>query len=748
MFRRLSPDAIADVCARHPWRVVAIWVAVLAVCAPLAAGVNDQLHADWAFSSEPESVRGQEIIDDRLRGAPEPLVETVVLHAPGMTVDDAAFQQRAGDVTARLAALDDTVVSATSYFQARDLGLPAAEQLVSADRHTALVQVTLAGDKEEALDNVAGYLDAVHALDGEDVRVLTVGQTSILDEYSHIAESDLIRGETIAIPFAMVILLIVFRAVVAALLPLALAIASILVALALTALIARGWELSVFAANMITMIGLAVGIDYALFIVERYREERRHGVAKHDAIVAAGRTASRAVVFSGMTVVLSLLGLLLIPTTIFRSLGLGSVITVIVAVVVVLTLVPALLSLLGDRINWPRRQHAANASAGQPHGFWVTAARVVMRRPVLTTVVSAGILVLLTMPALDIRRTQSGVETFPPSDLKSGFDILSRDFAAGLVSPIHVVIDAPRTADIEAATEQLRELAAEDPGVAIVAPVEWNAAGDAGQVTMALRYGPEEEGAFDVVRRMREAAIPAAFGSAAGDVLVAGRSAQATDFIDGIDGWTPMIFGFVLAMSFVLLLLAFRSIVVPLKALVMNLLSVGAAYGLMVLVFQDGIGAGLLGFQQVEAIESWIPIFLFCVLFGLSMDYHVFLLSRIQEQFRATDANAASVAAGLRSTGRIITGAALIMVVVFSGFAMGDMVMFQQMGFGLAVAILLDATLVRTVLVPASMALLGNLNWYLPGWLGWLPDLRVEGHAAADPIVIPDIAPPAPAVGD
>jgi RND superfamily putative drug exporter len=738
-----SPEHLARVSARHPWRVVGAWVVVIVVAGALASGLSDRLATDWAFVNQPESVRGERLIEERLAGGPEPVTESVIVRSNMLTVDDPAFRQAVEATTAELAALEGVVASATNYYQASALGLPGAETLVSADRRTTIVPVTLAGDYEDAKDNAGAYRDAVERLDHAGFEIMTVGRVTIGREFTHQSEADLVRGELIAVPFAMLILLIVFRALVAASIPLGLAAVSIVVAMGLAALIVRGWELSIFVSNMITMIGLAVGIDYALFIIERYREERRRGVGQLDAITIAGGTASRAVVFSGLTVVLALVGLLVIPTTIFRSLGLGAILAVVAAVAAVLTLVPAILGLLGDRIEWPRwgRSQAPQPErAASGPGFWATVTGAVMARPILSTTLSAGVLLLLALPFLRLERTQTGVESYPESDIKTAYEILATDFAAGLISPLRVVVDAPRTPQTEAAIAELVASAEADGRFAPIQGVQWNAAGDLAVITAPLIFAPEQPAAYDVVRWLRADAIPAAFDDSGADVLVTGISARNTDFVEGTDAWTPLIFAFVLGLSFILLTLAFRSIVVPIKAIVMNLLSVGAAYGLLVLVFQEGYGAGLLGFQRMPAIESWIPIFLFCVLFGLSMDYHVFLLSRVREQYDRTRDNRESVAAGLQATARIITGAAMIMVVVFSGFAMGEMVMFQQMGFGLAVAIFLDATIVRSVLVPATMALLGELNWYLPRWLHWLPDLRVEGHATP-PTIEPSLVP-------
>jgi RND superfamily putative drug exporter len=460
--------------------------------------------------------------------------------------------------------------------------------------------------------------------------------------------------------------------------------------------------------------------------VERYREERRQGLAKLEAIEITGATASKAVLVSGITVVLALTGLFLLPTTIFTSLATGAILVVLVAVAAMLTLIPALLSLLGDRIDWPHRKRARRTS--QPsRGFTATLTAVVMRRPAVSAMLAGGLLVLLAIPALDIRTGMAGVGTLPESEVTEAASLLASDFQAGLASPVYVVVDGVRDDVNEGAVDNLAAALQSDPAYGGQVTVRWSDAGDLALITAPLSVDPTSPAAYDAVKRLRAETVPSLFAGTTAVIHVTGQTAYVQDYFELSDAAAPKVFVFVLGLSMILLLLAFRSLVVPVKAIIMNLLSVGAAYGLLVLVFQKGYGADLLGFQQTPTIEAWLPIFLFCVLFGLSMDYHVFLLSRIREQFSHHGRNEEAVAAGLQSTARIITGAALIMVAVFSGFAAGRLVMFQQMGFGLAVAILLDATIVRSVLVPATMAMLGSRNWYLPPWLSWLPDIHVEG---------------------
>ena len=724
---RLSPQSLARSSSRRPWLVVGLWVAAMAV----ALGVNgaigkDATTTDVNLTNNPEAKQAETLVQERLKG-PDRDTEIVIVSSTTTTVDEPSFRAYVEDLRSRLDALGPDVVLATSTFYDT-----ADSNLVSEDRDTTLVRTTLAGPPEDAGDHIP-KLEAVLQEDrpeGFDTKMF--GLAALNEDFNTVAEEDLAKGESVGILAALVILVLVFGAVVAGVVPIIVGVASIAIAIGVVAVVGQTVKFSFFVTNMITMMGLAVGIDYSLFVVSRYREERRRGRDKLDAIEATGATASRAVFFSGMTVVLALAGMLLIPNTIFKSLSAGAIFVVIIAVLASLTLLPAVLGLLGDKVNSLRIHRRKDAGAGKAGGFWDKVTRNVMRRPVASLAIGVVLLLAAASSALDMRTGFSGVSTLS-DDLasKQAFDVLARDFAGGLSSPVEVVVDGD-LADpaVASGIERLRAIL-EDDGFFGPTELETNQAGDLALISVPVNGDPSSAAATKAVERVREDYVPQAFPEGApAEALVGGDTAFNKDFFDITDRYLPIVFFFVLGLSFVLLTVAFRSIVVPLKALVMNLLSVGAAYGLIVLVCQKGIGAGVLGFQQVEVIEAWLPLFLFSVLFGLSMDYHVFLLSRIREHFDETQDNTESVAYGLRTTAGIITGAALIMVAVFGGFAAGQMVMFQQMGFGLAVAVLIDATIVRSVLVPASMKLLGTRNWYLPRWLEWLPNLGVEGPAA------------------
>jgi RND superfamily putative drug exporter len=714
---------------------VLIWLLLLLGGGYLATFVLDSvLTTEAAPLNAPEAKRADTLLEEKMLG-PRRDNEIVIVTSSTLTVDDPQFRDQVNAVTAQLAGLEGGVVAfAGNYYITQDA------TLVSKDRRATIIAVVMSGSMEGAIDNVGRVREVVTRADGQDgFNVYLTGAATLSSDFSAIAEEDLRAAETFGVAIGVIILVLVFGAVAAAFLPVALAGLSIVVALGLTALVGSAFSLSFFVTNMITMMGLAVGIDYALFIVERFREERRNGLPKHEAIARSADTAGRAVLFSGMTVVLALFGMVLVPTTVFRSLGVGAILVVICSVLASMTLLPAALAILGDRVNWVRvpyfgRRQGANV-AGEQRGFWVTTARVVMAHPWPALALTTALLIAPAVFYAQIHTGAAGVSSLPDSMAsKRGYEVLQREFGYGLGSPVEIVVSGNvNDPSVLAAVDRLKARLAGDPAFGPPGGLQVNAAGDLGLLSVPGVGDPNSIASVDAVERLRRQYVPEAFGGVQAEVLVGGVSAFNADFFALADRYIPVVFAFVLGLSFLLLMVVFRSVVVPIKAILMNLLAVGASYGMLVLVFQKGFATSLLGFQRAETIEAWIPLFLFAVLFGLSMDYHVFLLSRIREHYDRYGDNATAVAFGLRSTGRLITGAALIMVAVFAGFASGQMVMFQQVGFGLAVAVFLDATVIRSILVPASMRLLGRVNWYLPPVLRWLPDLRVETTGATTP---------------
>jgi RND superfamily putative drug exporter len=725
----LTTEALARRCARRPWTTIAIWVVAFVVAGFLVASfLKDGETTDFVFVNNPEAQRGLDLLEDRLRG-PTGTNEVVVVQSGASTVDEPAFQRVVSSLTDAIAALGPEYVRLETLANYYGTG---AEFLVSQDRHTTIIPFTMAGDFDDASEHIKRVVEAVGAARPQgDFKVLVTGRATVGLDFRELGQEDLQTGEVFGVPIAAVILIAVLGAVVAALLPLILAAVSIVVALGVAALVGQAFELSFFVENIITMIGLAVGIDYSLFVVSRYREERARGLEKIDAIGRAGATATRAVVFSGMTVVLGLIGMFLIPFNIFMGIGAGAIFVVLAAMLASMTLLPALLGLLGDGINKLSIPLIGRVQArfdqDRPGGFWDRVSKAVMRQPVISLVLAAGVLVAAALPFFDLRTGFAGVTTLPDRiESKQAFLILDEKFSAGEVTPAVIVIDGEVDSPlVQAGVQRLTTLLRADEAFSRIRPLEVNDAGDLAALSVSVRGDSATDESLNAVKRLRKQYVPEAFAGVPAEVHVTGETAFNIDFFDLAKDSTRIVFPFVLGVSFLLLVLVFRSIIVPIKAIIMNLLSVGAAYGLLVLVFQKGWLSSQLGLTESPIIEAWIPIFLFSILFGLSMDYHVFLLSRIRERFDLTGNNTESVAFGIRSTGRLITGAALIMVAVFWGFAAGDLVGLQQMGFGLGVAILMDATIVRSVLVPAAMRLLGKWNWYLPGWLGWVPDLRV-----------------------
>jgi RND superfamily putative drug exporter len=758
---KLNPESVARASSRHPWRTIGAWflaiVAMGMVTGSLLAGVLTQ---DIAFTNKPESVKAQDVIDQHFsNGQDTSDTEFLIVQSDTLTSSDPAFQDRVQSLKAELEKLgpNDIAAPVFTYVDAQQAGQQQdqAASLVSQDGTTALIPVAIA-DTTDAIVADLREVAARGSTDGFTVQV--AGQAALSSDFTKVAEEDLRKGESIGIGIALIVLVVVFAAIVAALLPIVMAIFAIIVALGLVSLIGQIVQFNLFVENIVTMIGLAVGIDYSLFIVSRYREERKKGFDKLGAIGAAGATANRAVFFSGMTVVLALLGMFIIPTTIFRSLATGAILVTIASIAASMTLLPAILALLGDRVNWPRLSQRAkvDSSPDPKGGFWDRLTRGVMAYPVVFLLASVLVLGSLGSFYFQMHKgTSQNVTTLPDGfESKAAFVTLQDKFGAGgTTDPVQIIVQGNvGGADVQAAVAKLRAEIEADPAFAGQTTVTPSPDGaDALMVQAFLAGDPSSDPSFAAIGSLRDSLVPQAFGGVAGaTVFVGGNTAFFTDFLTVADQYQWIVLAFVLGLSFILLTVVFRSIVLPIKAILMNLLSVGAAYGAVTLVFQKGVGIGFfnsLGFKfhQADAIEAWLPLFLFSILFGLSMDYHVFLLSRIREEYDKTHDNTEAVAYGLRTTAGIITGAALIMVAVFIGFAAGRLGPLQQMGFGLAVAVFMDATIVRTLLVPAGMRLLGDRNWYLPKWLGWLPKIDVEGHEpAAMPVVVPEVV----SVGD
>jgi putative drug exporter of the RND superfamily len=717
-------ERLARACSRHPWRAIGGWiVAVVLAVAALALLLGD-LTTEGHPTNNPESQRADALIAQGF--PPDPSRATsdlVVVRSARYTVDSPQYRAFVSRLVAAGRATGG-VASARVYYVTHD------KTQISSGRHAMLIPLNIPDtDDAGAVENVAEQADLNAAFD-----VAVTGDQTIDNDFNELSQHDLKSGELqFGIPAALIILILVFGAIVAGLVPLLMAIISIIVALGLVAVLSQPFNLSVFIINMLTGMGLALGIDYSLFVVSRYREERAVGRVQFDAIGGAGATASRAVLVSGTAFVVAMCGMLIVPNNVMRSLALGAILVGVVSVVAALTLLPALLGLLGDRINRLRIPFVGSSSVerANPEGrLWHAIVERVLGRPAFSLIVATAALLALAVPVLGLNVGSNGVSTLPDRfESKRGFIALQRNFPRATTDPVLVVVDHASGPHVTSALGRLRSELARDREFVGRGDVLRSANGQIKVLQVPVRGDSQGPAAISAVRELRGDVIPQEFGGTDALVLVGGDTAETVDYLDSVSDPTPYVFLLVLGLTFVLLTVVFRSVVIAGTAVLLNLLSVGAAYGLLVLVFQHGIGAGLLGFSQADTIEAWVPLFLFSVLFGLSMDYQVFLLSRIRERYDGSGDTTDAVLHGVAATARIITGAALIIVAVFLGFAMGDLIMFQQMGFGVAVALLIDATVIRSVILPSAMKLLGRWNWYLPSWLEWLPRLEAEGAA-------------------
>jgi RND superfamily putative drug exporter len=707
--------------AARPRRTLALWGVAVLVALGLVATSLHGLSSQGNVVGNPESTKAKDEIARTFPGVvASEKQDVIVVSSSRYTVASPQFRAFGKRLQAALRATGEVSHARPVAF--------------SLDRRSVLIALQIGSDS-----GAQAVEQAVEQANGGAFEVGVTGYHTTGYDFGKQSQTDLEKGElAFGLPAALVVLVLVFGALVAGLVPVLMAILSIIVALGLVAVISLGFSLSVFIVNMLTGMGLALGIDYSLFVVSRYREERLHGLAKEDAITHAGATASRAVLFSGSTFVVALVGMFIVPTSIMRSLALGAILVGIVSVAAALTLLPAMLSIAGDRVNalrvpvLGRNLGRADAAEGR---FWRRIVEVVLRRPAVSLAVSVALMLAAASPIFGLHIGANGVSTLP-SNLPSrhGYDLLQRAFPVQNPEPVRIVaVGGDPTAVHRGLVALNKKLALE--GSFGQGTIKTSARGVA-LLTSPVRGDPVGGSAVKAVRDLRANAIPSIFDGSGASVYVGGVTAENVDYFDAVTNPTPYVILFVLGLSFILLTIAFRSIVVALVSVLLNLLSVGAAYGLLTLVFLEGHGAGLFGFQHTNVIDAWVPLFLFSVLFGLSMDYQVFLMSRIKERYDASGSTHAALVGGVASTARIITGAALIIVVVFAGFAAGELVMFQQMGFGVAVALLLDATIIRSVVLPSMLGLLDRHSWYLPRWLDWIPHVEVERPVAPP---VPDL---------
>jgi uncharacterized membrane protein YdfJ with MMPL/SSD domain len=716
--------------ARHRWWVLGAAVLLILLAGYVGMSVETVSRED--DGGEGESARADELLDsafgaegrptkqDDASGAEGQPAEQLVVASESHTVDDPEFRAVVDDVVRRLRALR-AVEEVTTFYETSD---PA---LVSEDRHVMRLPVH-AFPVGEVLDTVE---DA--AAEAEGFTLSIAGQETLEYEDERILDEDFAMVLFVSLGAGLVILLLAFRSLIAAIIPLATALGAIFVTLAVAAVISHTYALAELYAEMVLLMGLAVGIDYSLFIVARFRRERAVGRERYEAIEIASRTTGRAVFYAGMTVVLSIAGLMLTDNSIFISLSLGAIIVVAVAVVASLTLIPASLAIIGDGVNRLRIPLPVKSGA-EDGGAWAWVTGRVLKRPgVFATIAATGMVALaLPVTSLNLGFSLGSAGYSDAVRSKAGLELLEEHFAAGLTEPAGIVIVGSGP-EVDAAVQDLYGLLDADP--AFRGPYE-TLVSEEGSVTLVrapIVYDLDDSRSEDGVRRLRNEILPQAFEGSGLDVYVTGETAGSMDFTSHMYARAPYVLGFVLGLAFLLMLVMFRSLIIPIKAVVLNLLSVAAAYGVLVLVFQEGVGQGLLGFEATGRIAPWLPLFLFAILFGLSMDYHMLLLNRIKEAYDEGLSNEESVAIGIKATAGTITSAAAIMVAVFGSFALARDLELKQFGLGLGVAVLLDATVIRVVLLPATMKLLGDRNWYLPNWLSWLPGVspRQAGEATS-----------------
>jgi RND superfamily putative drug exporter len=698
------------------------WIAFVAVAAVLGA-VLGTTKLDPADNAVGESKRAQRILE--AGGFAGTADESVLVTSDEHAAGEPAFRAVLTDVARALAAGD---------------GVSAAQApLVSADGHAAVVHYELADADGNAASRVQPVLDSLAAVEERHAgfRVEAFGDASVQHAVEETIMADFTRAEYTAVPVTLGILVVVFGALVAAGIPLLVGLSAVLAALGLIALPSRLFPVDEASSSVILLIGLAVSVDYSLFYLKREREERAAGKGEQAALAAAAATSGRAILVSGLTVIAAVAGMFFGGSAIWTSVAIGTILVVAIAVVGSLTVLPATLGWLGDRVEKGRIPLLSRRRTGADSRVWGGILDRVLRRPALSAALAGGLLVALAVPTLFMRTADSGIDALPDSlGIVQTYERMQAAFPGGPL-PAVVAIEASDVAapEVRDAIAQLRAEAVATGRMAEPITVRTSSHGRVALVSVPLAGSGTDEASVAALAALREDVIPATVGRVAGvDVAVTGPTALSQDFTSLMNKRMPLAMGFVLVLAFGLLLVAFRSIVIAAKAVLLNLLSVAAAYGLLVAVFQWGWGERLLGFESTGAIVSGLPLFLFVVLFGLSMDYHVFILSRIREAYDGGMSTEAAVAHGIRTTAGTVSAAAFVMVAVFSIFITLSGSDLKQFGFGLAAAILVDATIVRAVLLPATMKLLGRWNWYLPTWLGWLPRLSHRGAAAAEAV--------------
>ena len=746
LFWRLGSFSI-----RRKWIVIVAWIAAIAAVGPQVAKLQDRMSQGGFEVAGSQSDNVRLALENDFEQQYQ-FSDLVVFHSEELTASDPDFRST---VEKTMSALSEApgVAQVTDPYAFPD-------RSISKDGHTAIATAYLSDSQDEVLDHNPALEKAVRdaSMDSK-VEALITGAGPFYSEFTNTTTEDLERAEKIALPITLLILVIAFASLVAAGVPILLALISLVVSFGFISIIAANTTVSLFTQNIASMIGIGVGIDYSLFILTRYREELRAGRERVEATAQAIATSGKAVFVSGLTVVVALSGTQLVNLPAFRSMGLGAMIAVAMAVLAALTLLPALFGVMGSKIN--SLSFSKRIASGETGGVWRRWAHFIMRRPVLPLIIATAVIGLLAAPALDLRLGSSGPSILPEdSPPRRAIELMSDGFGAGQAGPMGILLTVGEDVRTDG-FDDVHAIASKvggDPEVVFVnsiatlvpgAPLDQakmalsspEAAGQASSMIskdgkstvlwVITKSDPISDNAQRLVERLRTG-LPEDLPEGAA-IQIGGDAATNFDINTEVTSALPSVVGLVLALSFVVLLLFLRSVLLPLKAILMNTASVLAAYGMVVFVFQQGHFEELLGFKSEGIVESFLPLFLFCILFGLSMDYEVFLLARIREEFNKTGDNTEAVGWGLEHTARIITSAAAVMVTVFGAFAFASLIPIKAMGFGLAAAVFLDATIIRIVMVPATMRLMGNWNWWLPSWLDRiLPSVSLEGSTPTE----------------
>jgi RND superfamily putative drug exporter len=755
---------LSRITTRHPWKVVAAWAFVMAAAAPFAMQFEDTLSgAGWDVAGS-DSRQARQLIERELpQTFPQNLV--AVYHSDDRTVDDPGY---AGAVDASLSRVqaDRDVAGIVSYFNTGN------RRLVSEDGKTTYAVVGLNVGEDEAANIAPDLIDALRRDAPDGMQVDVTGQAAMWADFNRVNKESMLKGELIAWPAVMIVLLLAFGSLVAMSLPLLLAMLGLATTFGLLYWLGHVVPLSIWVMNFAMMVGIGVGVDYALFIVTRFRQELRRGATVPEAVTGAVETSGKAIFFSGVIVILALMAVLLAPVVVFQSMALGMIVVVAVVLAASLTLLPALLTLIGPRIDrWrvpmPERFRIDAAASGES-GFWHRWATIVMARPGLFALLSIAILLALALPALDLKVAMPGMDVLPAdTTARRGFETLEREFGPGSVAPVNVVVQRSSgtvfepefLADLSAFSDSL-DADAEVSGVESIVDVRPDltvedyvaqysgGVSEADEDVAAMRDGlvnmdgdravtlvrvypknsAETDEAKALVKRIRNDYVGTLDNPASSEALVGGVPAENQDMTGALVGRVPLAILGVLIITYFFLVLVLRSLVLPAKAIAMNLLSVFANYGILVVIFQYGFGENILAFDSQGFVNAWSPLLWFALLFGLSMDYEMFLLSAVKERYEETGDNEGSVAWALERTARPISSAAIAIVAVFGSFALAGTLPPKEMGTGMAIAIALDATLIRLVLVPAAMRLMGRANWWLPERLGRLLPRVSFGH--------------------